>query len=238
MQRPTAATLLNLWEAFESQSLAAWALQVLAAAWPDVSAEHLAQLTIGQRNRRFFELYPLLFGNQLDGVPTCPNCQTQIEFTLQVSQLLLPEPASPTIDFVAGEITLNVRLPNSTDLLAIGGLSDPSESRMHILRRCILDGASHSVEALPSPVLESLEAAMSEADPQADMQFSLSCPDCNHQWSHSFDIVRYFGRKLTIWSQQLFTDIDLLARTYGWREADILTMSVRRRQRYIDLITG
>jgi hypothetical protein len=32
--------------------------------------------------------------------------------------------------------------------------------------------------------------------------------------------------------------VHLLARAYGWRETDILALSARRRQSYIELIEG
>ena len=37
------------------------------------------------------------------------------------------------------------------------------------------------------------------------------------------------------WARALFGTVDTLARAYGWREADVLALSPRRRRVYLNL---
>jgi hypothetical protein len=52
-----------------------------------------------------------------------------------------------------------------------------------------------------------------------------------------FDIVSFFWTELSAQAKRLLREVHTLARGYGWREADILAMSARRRQLYLDLVT-
>ena len=76
---------------------------------------------------------------------------------------------------------------------------------------------------------------MAEADPQADVQLALVCPACGHTWQATFEIVSFLWAELSAWAERTLADVHALASTYGWREADILAMSARRRQRYLEL---
>jgi hypothetical protein len=79
---------------------------------------------------------------------------------------------------------------------------------------------------------------MAEADPQADVQLALSCPDCGHSWLAAFDIVSYFWSEVNSWAQRLLGEVHTLASFYGWSERDILAMSPVRRHIYLDMIGG
>ena len=80
-----------------------------------------------------------------------------------------------------------------------------------------------------------LAAAMAEADPQADLSLQFTCPDCHQQWEPVFDMARFVWQELHAWALRLLRDIDTLASSYHWSETDILAMSPRRRQAYLEL---
>ena len=50
------------------------------------------------------------------------------------------------------------------------------------------------------------------------------------------DIGEFFWRELTVQAKRLLREVHLLARGYGWREADVLALHPRRRQAYLDLL--
>jgi hypothetical protein len=50
-----------------------------------------------------------------------------------------------------------------------------------------------------------------------------------------FDIEEYFWVEVAARAMRILREIHILARAYGWREADILAMSTRRRQAYLEL---
>ena len=78
---------------------------------------------------------------------------------------------------------------------------------------------------------------MAKADPQADVQFALTCPQCGHNWSSSLDVASYVWSEISARAIRLFNDVHALASAYGWRETDILSMSAARRQIYLELAT-
>ena len=75
---------------------------------------------------------------------------------------------------------------------------------------------------------------MVEHDPQAEVLMPLTCPNCEHSWHSLFDIVSFFWTELTSQAKQLLQEVHVLARFYGWREADILAMTTVRRRFYLD----
>ena len=89
--------------------------------------------------------------------------------------------------------------------------------------------------ALPRELQDGIALAMAQADPQADLQLALRCPDCGHEWQPPFDIARFLWQELHGWALHLLREVDTLAQAYHWAEADILAMSPRRRQAYLEL---
>lgn len=77
---------------------------------------------------------------------------------------------------------------------------------------------------------------MAQLDPQGDIQLTLACPKCSHEWLSPLDIVSYLWREINTWAGRTLNEIHLIASAYGWREADILALSPRRRQTYLELI--
>jgi hypothetical protein len=65
----------------------------------------------------------------------------------------------------------------------------------------------------------------------------LRCPTCGHSWHALFDIVAFFWAELASQAKRLLREVHTLARAYGWREADIVSMSARRRQLYLEMAT-
>jgi hypothetical protein len=51
------------------------------------------------------------------------------------------------------------------------------------------------------------------------------------------DIITFFWMEIKTRARRLLTEVHLLARTYGWSENDILTMSPRRRTMYLQMVT-
>jgi hypothetical protein len=98
------------------------------------------------------------------------------------------------------------------------------------------DGAEIAVEDLPPEVVAAVSERMAEADPQADVQLALACPQCEHHWHTPLDIVSFFWSEINALALRLLNDIHTLASAYGWKEADIVAMAPTRRQAYLELI--
>jgi hypothetical protein len=237
----TAHDLLEVWEAGEGQHPVDRALTLLAAAYPESTRDELAALSIGQRDARLLTLRERTFGPRMYGFAECPECAERLEFDVAVADLrVAAEPGEEgSWELVAGDLMLRFRLPDSRDLAAAAGREDTSTACELLVQRCVLrasrDGVRVASGELPAEVIGALAQRMVEHDPQAEVLLDLRCPGCDHRWQVLFDVVDFFWTELSARARRLLGEISSLARAYGWREADILAMSARRRQHYLEL---
>jgi hypothetical protein len=139
-------------------------------------------------------------------------------------------------------VTIEYRLPNSADLALVASAPDVANARATLLDRCIIraqrDGMEIDRGQISGLLLDMLVADFEERDAAAEIRIELSCPECGHCWSVILDIGGYFWTELSAHARRLLREVDTLARTYGWGEVDILTMSTARRQLYLDMVLG
>ena len=111
-----------------------------------------------------------------------------------------------------------------------------------LIGRCLLKAACKgeelAVHQLPPNLLDVVVEQIAQADPQADVQLALTCSACGHQWISLFDIVSFFWSEINAWVTRILREVHTLASAYGWREADILAMSPRRRQLYLEMVVN
>ena len=91
---------------------------------------------------------------------------------------------------------------------------------------------------LPDEIIETISAAMLEADPTAEIILHLTCPACAHEWDLLFDIADFFWSEISAQAQRLLREIDALARAYGWTEREILNLPAQRRQTYLEMVAA
>ena len=109
-----------------------------------------------------------------------------------------------------------------------------------LLHRCLLSveqrGAPADYDKLPPEAVEGVTKSMAEADPLADIQLSLTCPNCEQPWRAVFDIVSFLWMEIEVWAWRILKEVHTLAQAYGWSEREILTLSPTRRQLYLDMV--
>lgn len=238
----TTSGLLTAWEQGLSQPPSRRAMTLLAAANPDMPEEQLVSLCIGQRDGLLMSLREKLFGSQLTSLSGCPACSERLELTLDIADLRINPESKPMADLSLelNGYQVNFRLPDSQDLMLIEAGVGLTEARSLLLERCLLsvarDGQEQTAADLPEDVLNRIETAMSDADPQADVQLNLACPACRHNWLATFDIASFLWCEINAWAQRILNEVHSLAKAYGWREADILALSSKRRQLYLALV--
>ena len=54
----------------------------------------------------------------------------------------------------------------------------------------------------------------------------------------SLEIAGFFWAELSTQARRLLGEVHTIASAYGWREAEILALSARRRHYYLELISG
>jgi hypothetical protein len=244
--RPLSAhDLLRVWEVGEDRHPLDRALILLAAACPELTWDELAALSVGQRDARLLALREQTSGPGLNGFAECPRCAERMEFEVAVADLRVAvesDAGDEARELVTDNgLALRFRLPNSRDLAAVLDYQDPAAARSLLVQRCVLqasrDGVPVAVSECSTEAITELAQRMAECDPQAEVLLDLCCPTCEHRWQVLFDIVAFFWAELATQAKRLLREVHTLARAYGWREADILSMSARRRQFYLEMVT-
>ena len=242
----TAAQILALWDAYAAAAPAARALGILASC-TDQGRDELPALTVGRRNQLLYACRRRTLGASMAAFAHCPHCGEAVEFVLDLDNLHAADrPAPPEPDFVwrhaDGCYRLEVRPPTVGDLLALAGSAsaDAETLRRQLLARCVTaaacDDVAVDVTSLPVPVSRALAAHLAAVDPWAETLLELACPACATRWHAAVDIGEFFWREVTVQAKRLLREVHLLARGYGWREADVLALHPRRRQAYLDLL--
>lgn len=243
MRALSAGELLTVWEHGVNQRPSQRALSLLAVACADdTPSDRVAHFSIGQRDQHLLRLRERIFGPRLAAISACPACREVLEFEVNAADIRVTptlEPAA-TIDLAHAGYDMQFRLPNALDLATVDPGADQLTNSQHLLRRCLTsarrDGVETPAEELPAEIVAAVSERMAEADPQADVQLDLACPQCEHRWHTPLDIVSFFWSEINAWALRLLNDVHALASAYGWREADILAMTPTRRQAYLELI--
>ena len=240
MRPLTAAELLQAWESALDQSAIQRVLALLVPACPEYNGQALAALPLGRRDSLLLTLREWSFGPRLTALADCPSCTARVELEFNTADIRVPQSQDlpETFSLVVGGVRVDFRLPDSRDLAAASVAQ--ANARLRLLERCILsaqrEGQDMAPEELPGAVEQAVVAEMARLDSQADVRLSLACPACGWKWAEPFDIGAYFWEELQRWALRLLAEVHNLAMVYGWREADILAMSPRRRQIYLQMI--
>ncbi|MEU4427301.1 hypothetical protein AB0F81_42315 [Actinoplanes sp. NPDC024001] len=232
-----AADLLAVWESglAAAGSRRTVLLHTLAR---DGDPEELLATPVGRRDGDLLRLRRALFGERLTGRLACARCGEELEFDVDVTQLLsaVTDPP-PAVTVTHGGWRVTARPPTSGDLLAVAGVP-AGTARSALLARCLQasdrDGTP-TAQPLPDGVADRLIAALAEADPGADLRFTVPCVGCGAACAAPLDIGTYLWAELDAWARATLLDVHLLAVTYGWSEAEILAISPTRRRYYLEL---
>ncbi len=234
MRVPTPAQLLDLWEAGARASAWDRAALLLHCAWPDSS---VAQWPIGLANARLLALRAALFGARWDCVADCPACAQVADVQLDIAALLAGAPGDDSSPATVWHVVdgsadaTRFRLPLLGDLTQAG---EPAPlSAAHMLER-ILD--SPDAIAVTPALRTAIEDRLLRLDPLAAIDMLVDCPSCGHRWRAATEVVGMLWTELANLAKRLLGEVARLAAVFGWSEAQILALSPRRRQHYLELV--
>ena len=215
--------------------------------WPGTRTIH--ELTIGDRERLLLTLYSLTFGRpDISCVAQCSSlaCGEQIEFDVVVGNLLASPVAEPAHFhernvFVAGtHIRVEFRMPTGADQARAGEVAkrDLRQAGLVLLKNCLVvledaHGCLTPEDTLVQSITDPLSRALEEIDPLTEARVDLACPACGLRNQFAFDAATFLFAEIR--RDDIFGEIDELARCYHWSEAEILTLPVVRRRRYLGL---
>ena len=93
-------------------------------------------------------------------------------------------------------------------------------------------------DAISSDALERLERALEEAEPLADVRTRVGCQACGHEFVAPLGVGGFVWREFAAEARRLVQQVHVLARAYGWRPHDVLSLSVRLRNEFMELATA
>jgi hypothetical protein len=205
-------------------------------------------LTVGDREALLLRLRTWLLGDRLDAVIECPtvDCGEKIDVELSIADILQEEYDHGAAEY---EEALGVgdtrrlvrfRLPTGADQEAVASIarSDIAAAARVLLERCVVSIAGRD----PGPYLDEIGGLVAtrweQLDPQAETTLRFVCPNCGSEFETLLDAGSFLFEELATRSAALFHEVDALARTYHWTEAEILSLSPKRRRRYVELLAG
>jgi len=243
MQQFSTVGMLDLWERASVSLPAERALAILVASNPERSATELDALSVGECTDLLLALHEATFGARLDGFAECPRCGQALELALDIPELRSARAVHPPGDLLAyRDFEVRFRSLTSADVRAAAGCATVAAARALLVCRAVLSAtrAGRAVAAgrLPAVVVDRLARRLAEADPLAEMNLDVLCPECRHRWTVALDVAAFLWREIQHRVRSLLRDVHTLATAYGWGEADIVTMPPRRRAAYLELARG
>lgn len=232
MNTANAGQLLDLWERIVAQPTLVRS-DALRAAVGEPTAN------LGANNAALIALRARLFGPRWALRAGCPACGENCEFTVDARALAeqlsaqLPDPEQ-TYQLTLPEGSVTFRLPSAEDLRDCAHCPDSDAAALAVLERCLIDAP---LAALPEPARVSISERMQELDSAALVSFAVCCPSaaCAHCWDAALDVGSTVCSEVTAAAERVFLEVDILARAYGWSEAEVLALSPTRRAAYLQL---
>lgn len=242
MRPLSAAELLDIWDAGRYASPSRRSLLLLAAALPE-EREVLANVPLGGLTARLLRLRALLFGPTLNCLASCRSCNGIIESAFGVEELLTHDTATMSSESVLhslthGDCTLEFRLPTAEDLLVIDKANTHAAGTLadRLISKSIHNGESFPICDLPDSAVAAVERQITELDPLAQIELSLSCPDCGNTWDEALHVIDFLWQEIGNLARRLLLEVARLASAFGWSEREILALTPERRRSYLELL--
>lgn len=239
----SAQEILQIWEWGHHCHPAGRLTALLAYAVPE-NADDPHTWPIGQRDAYLLNLRERTFGPTLRAFAICRRCHGRLEFELSIPSILAhsspPQPPNVPLELDYEGYSLRFKLPDTIDVFAAASFADSGEARIDLLKRSVMEASCEgrvvAAGDLPPEVVLRLSEHISKCDPRAEILLDLTCPDCGECWQELLDVVSFFWKELQAEAKRVLHQVHTLARAYGWRETDILSMSGRRRDLYLEMV--
>ncbi|MBM9594987.1 hypothetical protein [Roseitranquillus sediminis] len=166
----------------------------------------------------------------------CPHddCREGMEVELPVPELVALAQAAearPETDVAGQDGPIVLRRPRGTDqrLWRRRAYADGAEAEAALLASLVISGTLAAEER--SAAAEALAAF----DPLSCFEIDVRCPECARQSGIPVDLEAVLLASLSRAQARMISDVDRLARRYGWSEAEVLAIPAWRRRRYLAL---
>lgn len=225
-----------------------------------IDASVIRDLLVGDRDYLVIKLRQMILGSKVICVLRCPNsdCGKLMDLTFNLDELEFEHKPVSQRYFIMNlslgaeefateglESSLEFRLPNGADQEACAALSrvDGEAAVEELLARCIKRIGDCTVidrstieELGHTGQLDEIEERMAQLSSRAEIELEARCPECGQHFNPYLDALTFFLDELRGTFVTLEHDIHFLAWHYHWSEQEILSMTRRKRQRYVTLL--
>jgi len=111
---------------------------------------------------------------------------------------------------------------------------DETVAARRLLQQCAEDELPES--AWNEKQIEIVGESMAATDPLAEIRLSFDCPSCGAHFEESLDLPSFIWEEVEARGKQLLMQVHTLASTYGWSQAEILSLSPGRRDFYMEMV--
>lgn len=226
----------------------------------EIDAALVRRLLVGDRDYLLLKLRRISFGERIYVVSSCAaaDCGKPLEFKISLDDIpceskpvaaryftmrLSPD-AALVDDAGRAHVEVEFRLPTGEDQEAAAPLFRRDEPRAvdQLLARCIrrvgelsnVDGAL--VAMLPAQARREIEEQIELRSPQAELELEGICPECETPFTHLLNFTDYFASEVQKNLRDLEHTVHFLAWHYHWSERAILSLTMRKRRRYVELL--
>jgi len=200
----------------------AWIAGMVEGGGTTLEGAAVERLTIADGDRLFAALYRTLFGEAVELRQACQTCPESFELSLDLGDIL-PEASAAERQSITLPHGTAVRTPLLGDLLAAGRGED-------LPTRVTVQPGGDTPEAIA--------AAIAQLAPATVETIETECPHCGARQAILFDLPRFFLRCAERERDLLLRETHLLARTYGWGLAEILSLRRADRHAIVRLATA
>lgn len=227
----------------------------------ETAGEALARaLLVGDREYLVLKLREMTFGARVSAVLNCRGCRAPMDVTFSLGEVGVERrPASsrffraeltPAASFEDGRGVerreVEFRLPTGEDQEEAAAASTDGEAAAleRLLARLVRpaggedggeSGASFAAR-LPAAARAEIEGHMARVAPAVELDLDGVCPECEETFETAFDLTAFFAAEMQNNLRSLESAVHLLAFHYHWSEGEILSLTRRKRQRYVEMI--
>jgi len=202
----------------------------------------LRQLSIGDRVAILFNARKMIFGDIISCTATCAICNSKMSLDLRISDILQSHnhrDNKKIYELETGEYKMKIRPLSALDQdrsIKISTSVDAIENKL--AKSCIVSSIPLLPQIIPKSIVVALGTKMEAIDPLSDVTISVSCPECDQKFQALFPSEEFILREFIAHSKNLEREIHWLAFHYGWSEEEILSLPIKKRRKYIELINA
>lgn len=186
------------------------------------------RLAVADRDRILVQVHLDLYGPTVDSTLTCRSCGEPYDLRFRLDELAAhcdtPDDAGPPPWQLGG---IEFRSLTGEDELAVLGDADRADA---LMRRVVEEPDQ------ADDLRDSIADALGRLTPSVAAPIGAACPECGAHQTADFDVQRYVLTRLLGEQRRLWQSVHVIAATYHWSRAEILSLPRREREAYVDAI--